>query len=155
MTAPLKVYVAASSAEIERAKRCVEMILHRGTNVLVVSTWIENVEKVGTANPRDAEVLARARWASKCAEEVKNADLFWLLAPTETPGRGAYFELGVSMAVSSIHFQVHGVHRWAISSGDTKQSIFTALTREFALDTEAAVFIRQLARDSKKDHRRG
>lgn len=64
----MKLYLAASSAELDRARlwrdRCV------AAGIDVVSTWIDNVLKVGEANPRDATKWQRADWAAKCLGEV-------------------------------------------------------------------------------------
>lgn len=123
----MKVYIAASSAELPRARlwrdRCV------AAGIEVVSSWIENVTKVGEANPRDATREQRREWTYQCLREIQLADRFWLLWP-ERPS-AALVEFGfVAGRWTSFALDV-------FISGDTKRSIFCALGREYATDEEA------------------
>lgn len=121
------VYIAASSApsEVERAKQCGARLTAAGVNV--VSTWTAAVDVHG-GNPRDAAVGQRRHWAARDLLELGRADALWLLCPpTEAPTRGAWVELGAAYMRAML----------VVSSGDTRQSIFTALTEEFATDEDA------------------
>lgn len=127
------VYVAASSGEMERAKRCMQWLRDAGLNV--VSTWPEVIASIGgDANPRDATHSDRLGYATTDLNQVASAGVLWMLAPTPTggSGRGAYVELGYA----------HGLGgKLLVSSGDTKQSIFTALALEFEDDHAALLHI--------------
>lgn len=132
----MKVYVAGSSSELDRAARWSQAL--RDAGITVVSTWPEVVAKVGSANPADAPADQRRSWAyTDLVVELGAADTLWLLAPLESPGRGAYVELGVAFAA----------RKTIVCSGPTLQSIFCALGSEFATDEHAfAVLIAQARR---------
>lgn len=124
-------YLAASSADIARAVHWRDKLQNYA--VEVISTWIENVRRVGSGNPRDASHDDRRAWSLQCLAEVRAADVLWFLVPTvEIATRGAWLELGYAIG--------RGVARGGpriICSGDTKQSIFCALGEEFELDQDA------------------
>lgn len=123
---PLRVYVAASALEIDRAKRAMAAL--RAAGVEVTSTWVQSIEAVGVSNPRDASVEQRMGWAATCFDEIRRAHLVWLLAPAKNaPTRGAWAEFGFA----------HASGKGIVSSGDTKQSIFTALWEEHETDEAA------------------
>jgi nucleoside 2-deoxyribosyltransferase len=131
----LSVYVAGSSDEIDRARAAMRLL--RADGIDVTSTWPAAVEKAGgVGNPRDAAHAQRLHWSSADVDELVRADVVWFLAPTASPGRGAYFELGYAIAGGMT----------AVASGDTKQSIFTSFAHEFPTDDEALAFIQHLAR---------
>jgi len=126
----VKIYLSGSALEIPRVKYNKQR-LEAIPGITIVSTWIESVEKVGQSNPRDASREERAGYAQTDLDEAASANLIWLFAPT-TPTRGAWVELGFGFA-RDVPF---------ISSGDTKQSIFTALGEEFETDEAAFEFIK-------------
>jgi hypothetical protein len=131
----LKVYLSASSAEMRRARTAVEALGAAG--IEVVSTWIDVIDQVGNANPRDASTEDRARWSKVDLDEVLAADVLWFLVPsTHAPTRGGWLEAGLAHA--------HG--KTLVFSGDTKQSIFCALGSEYTTDDEALKAIRKLAK---------
>lgn len=126
---PYRVYIAAASTVLEtaRAVHCAERL--RAAGVEVVSTWPDTVTSVGAGNPRDATTSQRRQWSATDLAELASADALLLLCPP--PGittRGAWVELGCAYARALL----------IVSSGDTKQSIFTALGVEYA-DDEAAI----------------
>lgn len=128
----ISVYVAAASAppELERAERWIARLRELGT-IEVVSTWPGLVRAHGT-NPTGVARQDRAAFAMGDLRELRKADVLWLLAPNDgVPGRGAYFELGWAV----------GAGMTVVSSGQTEQSIFTALGYEFALDIDAFRFL--------------
>lgn len=137
-----KVYVAGSSAELDRARTWRDRLVSAG--VEVVSTWIETVIAVGDANPREATTNARRVWSEDDLAQVSIADVFWLLAP-EQPTRGAWVELGFAHATRLVEPDARMAIR-VIISGDTRQSIFCALGEEYATDEEAFAAIVEMAR---------
>jgi len=132
---PAHIYVGASSNEIDRAVRCMQMLKSAG--FIVTSTWPATIANVGDANPRDASTVDRCTWASSDFRELDQADTFWMLVPSVGTGRGAYAELGYAK----------GRDKLTLSSGDTKQSIFCALTAEFVDDIEAFATLCKWARE--------
>jgi hypothetical protein len=131
----LSVYVAASSAEVDRAVRWIAML--RGDGIHVTSSWPEVIAKHGgVANPRDATNYERRRWASQDLNEVQAADVLWLLAPSRAPSFGAGWECGAADALGNV----------IVASGDTKASIFLGRANEFATDDEGFEFVQHLAR---------
>lgn len=128
----LRVYIAGASDDLERVDQAARLI-HAPDTIAVVSTWPASVRKAGAGNPRDASRWERLDWINDDLNDLDRADLFWFLAPTRSPARGAYFELGYMVG------RARAVP--LISSGDTLQSIFNAITREFASDEAAALHI--------------
>lgn len=129
------VYVAGTSADLFRAEAAIGALERAG--VRVTSTWpIVVRDRDGIANPRDATILDRARISARCLREVTEADLLWLLVPREpVTTRGAWTELGYALA--------RGLT--VILSGDTRQSVFSALGYEYATDEEALALILRIA----------
>lgn len=124
-----RVYIAASSDEINRAERWSAWLRVRGADV--VSTWPACVRAVGAANPHDASRGQRRSWSGGCLLEVATCDVLWLLVPAVGHGRGAYAELGAA----------HALNKRLVASGDVLQSVFTAQAEEFHTDAEAAMAI--------------
>ena len=136
MTAPFRVYLAGSSLEIERVERWRDQL--RGAGIDVVSTWTDSVRQVGESNPRSASQPERWGWAMTCVNQVRRADLAWILVPPVTaPTRGAWCELMVAA--------IGGHELGPICSGDTLQTTFCALGDEYATDEEAFTAILAIA----------
>jgi nucleoside 2-deoxyribosyltransferase len=125
----MKVYLSGSSvpSEIERVTRWHNRLTKAGIHV--VSTWPAVIAASGNVgNPRAASNEQRRTWSRVDLNEVRLADALWFLVPeTGTPTRGAWLEFGVA----------HELGKPVISSGDTRQSIFTALGDEFETDEDA------------------
>lgn len=123
----MKVYVAGSSAEPERAVRWSTALREAG--ITVVLTWPETVAQVGSANPTGVGAEQRRAWAYQdLVVELGEADWLWFLVPPPTaPTRGAWVELGYAFAE----------RRHIICSGATAQSVFCALGLERTTDAEA------------------
>ena len=134
----MKIYLAASSADIDRAKHWRDRLVDAG--IEVTSTWITNVEKVGAANPRDATREQRAEWMRGCFREVSSSDVLWFLVPPlDKPTRGAWMEFDYALE----HVQD------VFASGDTLQSIACALADdEYATDEEAFAALVEMARSA-------
>lgn len=130
----MKVYIAGSTAEIDRAKSWGARLQRFG--IEVISTWTTVVGEHG-CNPRDASLQQRRTWALDDIDQIRQADLFWLLVPAlDRPSRGAWFELGVAWTL------IAPGCKQLIASGDTRQSIFCALAgREFDDDVDAFIEI--------------
>lgn len=129
----MKVYIAASSDEIDRAEFWHDTL--RARSIRVVSTWPVSVRTVGQANPRRAAKESRAMWSRACLAEASSCDLLWMLVPAKGHGRGAYAEFGAASALG----------KQLVVSGDYLQSVFTAQAAEFEDDFVAAEHIMSLA----------
>lgn len=137
----MKVYVAGSSAEMERAKSASIWLMNHG--FAVVSTWIQSIEcnQNGIPNPRNAFTAQRRTWSEVDLEEVRSADLIWFLVPgPKYTTRGAWLEAGFSIALDKV----------IVFSGDTKSSIFCALGKEFDDDQDARHWITRLRDDRER-----
>jgi hypothetical protein len=129
----LSVYVAAASGEIERARRWTKAL--RDAGVEPTNKWIESIDSMRTdttsdnlANPREPEYDAyRLNAAQQNVKDIRSASVFWYLVSETEPGRGGYFETGIAHANGSV----------LIFSGDTRQSVFCALGREYVDDMAA------------------
>lgn len=136
----ISAYVAASSAEIDRARHVMQALRMHG--VRVVSTWIDAIEAAGTAN-EGLSPAARREAARTCIEEVRKADLFVLLVPHNPSGIGCGVELGYAMALRGGNTLRAPV---LIASGRTERTIFTSLCdEEHASDAEAIAAVVRLA----------
>ncbi len=130
------IYLAGSSGEVERAKRWAENLKAAGYKV--VSTWVEKV--LASPDGTNPTEIGRRRMLSKeCMNELFVADILWVLVPTSTPGRGAYFEAGYAHA--------HNIA--SVFSGPTEQSIFCSLGKEFQTDDEAFQYLFGLRLDPR------
>lgn len=134
-SATLKLYIAASSAEMDRARAAINAATYSGFEV--VSTWLDVVANVGDANPQTATRDERHRWASQDLGEVDSCDALWFLVPSESVAtRGAWGELGFAYATGKA----------IVCSGtNTTQSIFTALGEEFESDLAALQYLKNVA----------
>lgn len=129
----LKVYVAGSSGEIDRAKAATAAL--RAAGVVVVSTWPEVVEAVGDANPPTASREERLGWALEDLRQVELADVVLLLCPWESAGRGAYLEAGYAL----------GLDIPVVAAGRTLQSVFCSCFSEHETDAAAIAEVVRVA----------
>lgn len=135
----LSVYIAGSSADIDRVDRWAAALTEAG--ITVVSTWTANVRAVGHANPRDASPSDRCGWARQCWLGVARASLIWLLVPpVDAPTRGAWAELGYAVSLG----------KPLVCSGDYRQSIFCAEGVEFSRDADAFAHIARIAHTARE-----
>jgi len=91
----VKVYVAGSSKEMERAERVMNALRAAGHEI--TADWVAKIREVGVANPADFTVRLAAAQAD--LDGVNNADAFVFLHPA--PGvqtTGAWVELGYRLA---------------------------------------------------------
>jgi len=134
------VYVAGSSAEIERARAVMAKLRERGIHVS--STWPEIVAaEGGIANPRDASVEDKKKWALTDVQQAISSQVLWLLMPQGPHSFGAAFEYGFFLALCPEDEAVHVV------SGDHKRTIFTAFSLCFDNDDEALEKICEMFKD--------
>ena len=117
----MKIYIAAASAEIERAERMIA--LARKAGFTVVHDWPAQIREAGEANPTTVAVEQRRAWALDCLARLSSADALWLLAPQGATS-GAWVEFGASVSYG----------RYTIMSG-AHQSVFAELATENA-DTD-------------------
>lgn len=113
----MRVYVAGSSDQLDRVEAAMDALAEKGH--VVVHDWCAAVRQVGEANPPDASLYARLRWARDDLAGVDSAQVLWVLMPSKE-GFGAGVELGYAIA-KGIPIVVSGTH---------SRSIFTA----FAVD---------------------
>ncbi len=122
----VKIYLAASSLELDRARTWQARLKLAG--ITLTSTWISVIDSVGVANPTDASIEQRREWSAVDLAEVRAADVLWFLVPPRhVPTRGAWIEVGTAYAHE----------KRLVFSGDTGQSIFCALGDEWASDDDA------------------
>lgn len=114
----MKVYVAASSGQLDRATAAMNALEERGHTV--THDWVTEVRLVGEANPLDASQLEQLRWARADLAGVLDADIFWLLMPS-SGGFGAAVELGYAIA--------KGIPI-IVSGGVPSRSIFTSFATD-------------------------
>lgn len=135
-TTPYAVYVAASagSDDANRVRRAI--IALRASGFVVTCTWPEVVAATpGGSNPRDASTTDRFGWSTTDLNEIDAAHAVWFLVPTPpVTTRGAWFEAGYA----------HAQGKHLAFSGDTKQSVFCALGREFDTDEAAIAHLHRL-----------
>lgn len=132
---PLRVYIAASSAELVRVHASIATL--RKSGVDVVSTWTDVIAATpGGANPVDANKVARLGWSSQDLFEVVTADVMLMLMPRTGATFGGGFESGAAWS--------HGLH--LIFAGATKRSVFCSTGEEFEHDTEALAHVIEMAR---------
>jgi hypothetical protein len=112
----VRVYVAASSSQIDRAKDAMRTLAEAGHEV--TSDWTRMIEDRGEANPADASFEERRDWAAEDVRGVAVCDVLWLLMPSDRPSFGAGVEFGFALGDGAIR---------TVVSGLCEASIFTAL----------------------------
>ena len=113
----MRVYVAASSSQIDRAKDAMRILAEAGHEV--TSDWTRMIEDRGEANPADASLEERRAWSEEdLYRGVARCDALWLLMPSDRPSFGAGVEFGFALGDGAIR---------TVVSGLCEASIFTAL----------------------------
>ncbi len=123
----MKIYVAASSKELERAKAAMAAVEALGHTIS--HDWVKCVEEEGEANPVSATHTQRANWAEDDLAGVQEADVLWLLMP-EDAGFGAGVEFGYALSKP---------WKRIVVSGAFERSIFPALANACYTDDDAAL----------------
>lgn len=122
------IYIAASSAEIERAEKWNNAV--RGEGITVTSVWTETIRRVQrergmkstgeASNPAQATVADRRMWSMENVTQIRASDVLWLLVPPkESPSQGAYFEFAVAW----------NERKLTVASGGDQRFVFTALAQ--------------------------
>lgn len=127
-----KVYVAASSAEQNRARAAIEQLTRAG--ITCTSNWIEVIAARcdGVPNPRghapDLRVI-RGNAVHGNKQAIRESDILWFLVPDVdvAPGCGGFYEAGFADALE----------KELVFSGDTQRSVFTVSGAEFDNDLDA------------------
>lgn len=114
------------------------MRLLAAADIGVTSDWPTVIRASGLeGNPRDVSREQRRAWTEADLVGVFRADLVWFLVHDSAPARGAYFETGYA----------RGLGKLLVFSGDTKQSIFSAIGDEYAKDLDAFAAICRMAKN--------
>lgn len=87
----LKVYVAGSSDELDRAENMIMRL--RAHDIAITKNWTVDVRMAGHGNPPEATDKQRRSWAVEDLNAVERADVLWLLTPLKSSA-GAWVEFG-------------------------------------------------------------
>lgn len=135
----MRIYVAGSSAELERAKRAMQLVTDAGHEV--TSSWVQSIEQSGERNP--ADMAAREAAARQCMRELLSSQLVWALLSHNS--KGLYWEMG---AATIAHVRV-------VATGPSEIQVATVFTSLCSLrlpsDEDMAYFLaneRQRERDN-------
>jgi nucleoside 2-deoxyribosyltransferase len=126
-----KVYVAGSGAELERAAEVMRLL--RLAGIEVVSTWVENIRKVGASNPEHLRAQHRG-WADAQVAEVEACDLFLMLSPHGV-SHGAFWELGYADCLDKVI---------VVSGATATRSVFTARATCIDSDVDAIAVVARI-----------
>ncbi len=149
-----RVYIAAASSDIERAKRVRAQLIAGG--VTVTSRWIDEVDKTG-ANPDDD--VERRKRATSDVVDIDSSDVVLLLVP-----HGHYYK-DTDRVASSGHPHTSIGAWWEngyayragiplVSSGPRAartKTVFTALGEEFDHDVDAIIRILRVPSEEEGD----
>lgn len=131
----VKVYVAGSSAELERAQRAIDFIRSIGWEV--VHDWVADVRRERLEGGRQDSDLSdeeRRTFAHKDLTSVGDAELVWLLVPNN-PSTGAWVELGYALALTRV--LIHIAPRIIASGPAAAGNLFCSLLDRFDTDEDA------------------
>jgi hypothetical protein len=95
----MRVYIAASSREVERVREAQRMLAEWGHDLTL--DWLTPMLALIAEGIGDADLSreAQAEAASADLRAIDNADALWLLAPREAT-KGAWVELGYALRAS-------------------------------------------------------
>jgi hypothetical protein len=133
----ISVYVAAASAEVERAERVMSMLRERGCSI--VGDWTDDVRDQRRRALTDADLTdADARAASdRCLDAIDACDVLLYLAPAQ-PSTGASAELGYALhPMTGARVVVAGPH--ARSSIFSRRADIRAASDEIAVSAIAVL----------------
>jgi nucleoside 2-deoxyribosyltransferase len=88
-----RVYLAAASADIDRARHFMQTL--RCAGIKVTSTWVESIDEHGIVNGGPNDITLHA--AKTCLAEIVEADVLILLVPPPGHGYGSGVELGFAL----------------------------------------------------------
>ena len=123
-----RIYVAGSSAEMERAHWAMNRIVDHGFTL--VFDWVRHIRESGGTNPAGWTRAQRRAEAQNAVARVGECDTMWFLIPTR-PTIGAWVELGAACSDGT----------YIVASG-TSNTLFDTLSHEhYDTDAEALVAI--------------
>lgn len=133
----MRVYVAASSREIPRARAVMAAL--REARMIVTHDWTGHVEASIAMGTPEHMLDDRLAWA--CAHDdlagVREAEALVLLAPTET-AKGAWYECGYADALNIPIVVAHD------DVAKRRQSIFTRRASRLCSDAEIVDALRSI-----------
>lgn len=134
-----RVYVAAASAEIDRAMSMIGQV-SISSGLSITHDWTKNFTDPAASKVSEAELDARLRrrFFEECIRAVRNSDFVWFLAPGRRPAlneavaslyatKGAWGEL----VAAYIYERLHGKPLILVSGAERYQSIFTECAHYF------------------------
>lgn len=134
----MRIYVAGSSVELERAERVMDAL--RLECFEITHDWTKDVRANTAAARTDADLTdheAKA-FASTDLRAIERAHLLLFLAPT-TPTRGAWVELGYALALAGApEGDLSSVY---VSGPAARSSIFTRVADDVFASDDAAIAI--------------
>lgn len=133
----MKIYVAASSKELERAERIMSALRERGHEITFDWTVPIKARSADGKSDRGLSFEERAFFAGKDANGISTADLFWQLIPT-TESAGAWWEMGYATGLRDSGFKAPHI----VVSGEADRCLFTTLVPHwFAIDAQALAYV--------------
>lgn len=147
MTAPITVYVAGSSRDLERAERVIAA-LRAIPGVVVPVDWPAAMRKHGPDDGLSDD--NRERFAAEDANGAINCTVFLLLRPTlDAPSAGAWAELGMALSASTAREELGELRTpLVIIGGEGTRCIFDALADvTLKTDDEAVAIVREIAEE--------
>jgi hypothetical protein len=111
-----RIYIAGAFVERESVARYMRSVEALGYHLTL--DWTASTEAVAGMSDRDLTPEVAKRFANGDLNAIESCDVFWLMIPSGSYGKGAWVEFGA--ALSSPRCQV-------IVSGDVASSIFCRL----------------------------
>ena len=142
MSETIKIYVASSSAELERAQAAMDRVRSWSPRFELTRDWTADVEHERASGKLDSDLKhsERAHYARADLGAVAEADILWLLVPREgVHTSGAWVELGAALVAGHMREALGLRNTTIICSGEmTGHYRFTSLADHvFELDSEA------------------
>lgn len=148
MTAPITVYVAGSSRDLERAERVIAE-LRTIPGVVVPVDWPAHMREHGPDEGLSDD--DRLRFALEDAEGAHRAEILVLLRPTaKAPSAGAWVELGISIGATLSLVERGKPAKIGIIAGAGTPCIFDAIMSPKSVvdtDAEAVAIVREIAEE--------
>lgn len=123
----IRVYIAASSEEVERAEYWTSQLAKRG--IVTTSSWLEDAKSPLGCNRVSSTQEERLAAADDCQAGVENADLVWILMPS-SHSMGAFWEFGFATACELAT---------CVSGANQYKSVFSAKAK-YTFETDEAAF---------------
>ena len=123
----ISVYVAGSSAKMERARAFMELV-QRDERMRLTHNWVAKVDALDMPGARQSELsnVDRAKYANEDLDAVAASDVLVVLAEAKPSGVGMWVELGYALAINDAAVYDKEQRVTIIVSGGDRRSIFTA-----------------------------